>query len=379
VVKQKDYEYIKNYLFFHPLVKNMKIGKKSFMAFIQIITNDGDILNIDLIWKLKRKNLNMLSAEPFVQESYLLENGVKIPQTIDLARYVGLFYGLNNAQIPNRYTGLVDYLEPENMLDKQLIFLFQGSKNYKNIKKQILKMSSNSPFRRISRFATYVIDTIRSLRFNKGLVVTFSGVDGAGKSTIIENVHFDIEKRLRRKVVILRHRPSILPILSAWTKGKAEAERQAASKLPRQGTNYGFVPSLFRFAYYYTDYFFGQFYVWAKYIMRGTVVLYDRYYFDFINDSRRSNINLPVWMVRFGYKFLMKPGLNIFLYADSKIILSRKKELDARTIEILTDKYLKLFNRLNNHNKHLKYISIENVDLQSTLKRIQYNIFEKIA
>lgn len=379
VIKQSDYEKIKNYLAFHPLVKNMKIGNKSYMAFIQIITNDGDILNLDLIWKLKRKNLNMMSTDSFINESMLLENGVKIPQPTDLARYVGLFYGLNGAQIPQRYIGLEDALDSEIVLDKHLINLFRGAKNYNDIKRLVLKMSSNKLISRISRLATYMKDTIRSFRFNKGLIVTFSGVDGAGKSTIIENVHFDIEKRLRRKVVIIRHRPSILPILSAWTKGKDEAERQAASKLPRQGTNYAFLPSLLRFAYYYTDYFFGQFYVWAKYTLRGTVVLYDRYYFDFINDARRSNINLPAWMVRIGYVFLMKPALNIFLYADSKIILSRKRELDAKTIEILTDKYMKLFTRLNSHKKQLRYIAIENIDLQSTLNRIHYNIFEKIA
>ena len=45
-------------------------------------------------------------------------------------------------------------------------------------------------------------------------------------------------------------------------------------------------------------------------------MLYDRYYFDFINDGRRSNINLPARFTQALYAFDNKPKLNLFLYAD---------------------------------------------------------------
>jgi predicted AAA+ superfamily ATPase len=70
----------------------------------------------------------------------------------------------------------------------------------------------------------------------KGFIITFSGVDGAGKSTVISEVSELIEKRYRRPVKVLRHRPSLLPILSVWTKGKEKAHEDAVNSLPRQET-----------------------------------------------------------------------------------------------------------------------------------------------
>ncbi|MBK6497177.1 MAG: hypothetical protein IPG00_03010 [Saprospiraceae bacterium] len=38
-------------------------------------------------------------------------------------------------------------------------------------------------------------------------------------------------------MIVLRHRPSILPIISAWKHGKEKAEAISASKMPRTGNN----------------------------------------------------------------------------------------------------------------------------------------------
>jgi len=104
--------------------------------------------------------------------------------------------------------------------------------------------------------------------------------------------------------------------------------------------------------------------------MRGKVVLYDRYYFDFINDSKRSNINLPTWVTTLGYKLVMKPHINFFLYADAETILARKQELDAETITTLTKKYLDLFKKLNKQDKSKAYVPINNIDLNTTVNAI---------
>ena len=126
---------------------------------------------------------------------------------------------------------------------------------------------------------------------------------------------------------------------------------------------------MFRFLYYYTDYFFGQFYIYFRHVLLGHVVLYDRYYFDFIIDSLRSNVRLPQWITKAGYTLLMQPNLNFFLYADSETILARKKELEPLAIEKLTKDYLRLFGLLNKGNAE-RYFPIENNDLNSTLNFI---------
>ena len=254
------------------------------------------------------------------------------------------------------------------------LLLYQAVQDKPNslieLKKYINIQKSNTGFQKLKNTILYFLDTAKEALFNPGMIVTFSGVDGAGKSTIIEKVKHNVEKQLRRRVVVIRHRPSILPILSALTKGKATAEKEAASNLPRQGKNKSILSSLLRFSYYYTDYLFGQFVVYFKYVLRGYVVLYDRYYFDFINDSKRSNIQLPPYFTRMGYNFLLKPELNFFLYADPELIRSRKKELDTKTIEQLTKKYQILFEQLNERDSNKSYVSIENTDLKVTLDAI---------
>jgi thymidylate kinase len=365
------YSKIARYLAQHVLVRQRRTYQKTFMATEQLVLHDGTFLSLDFIWEVKRKNLVIMDSASILANSVLLRSGVKVASALDNARYVGLFYSLNNAPVPEKYSHSYEPLdlstEPEDMLI---------SKYYKgHVKKELVfahvkSLHANRGLNRIRHTINYLFDTVRTLMDTSGMIITFSGVDGAGKSTVIENLKFRIEKQLRKRVVIIRHRPSLLPILSAWTKGKTEAEKQAASKLPRQGTNENILSSLLRFSYYYLDYIFGQWYVAAKYGLRGYVVLYDRYYFDFINDSRRSNINLPSSITRLAYALIREPDINFFLYADPELILSRKQELDKSTIQSLTQRYLTLFRKLNGNRSVQRYVPIENVDLSQTLNLI---------
>jgi thymidylate kinase len=170
--------------------------------------------------------------------------------------------------------------------------------------------------------------------------------------------------------VVLRHRPSLLPIISAWRYGKEAAEKKAASTLPRQGENKSSIGSVLRFTYYYIDYLFGQFYINMRYVSRGYVVLYDRYYFDFVNDSKRSNINISPRLTGALYKLLIKPKYNFLLYADADEILKRKQELDKATIIQLTSKYIKHFEALSAVHHKSSYIPICNDELTDTVDTI---------
>ncbi|NJM52801.1 MAG: hypothetical protein HC846_05050, partial [Blastocatellia bacterium] len=91
---------------------------------------------------------------------------------------------------------------------------------------QIKEQPANKGWQFIKNKIGYYMDTATNLFSSKGMIITFSGVDGAGKSTVIENTRQQIEKVLRKKVVVLRHRPSVLPILSAWKHGKEAAEKK---------------------------------------------------------------------------------------------------------------------------------------------------------
>ena len=337
----------------HTLVKRVNIQPQSHMMSIVAVLQDGSVLALDLIWQLKRKALEFMNVSKMINRSKRNDYGVKILNLNDTQTFLKYFYGLNFSNIPDRYLHFFDKQESANI-------------DHSMLSARVLSMSENRGMSGLINKVNYGLDVLRNTFHQNGIIITFSGVDGAGKSTIIGHTKRALEKKFRKKVVVIRHRPSVLPILSAITQGKEKAEQKAASTLPRQGQNNNWISSLLRFGYYYTDYLFGQFYVYIRHVMRGEVVLYDRYYFDFINDSLRSNIRLPKWLTKAGYKLLLQPDLNFFLYADAETILHRKKELDAEAISILTKDYLHLFRELDKKAKG-KYFPIENLHLQETM------------
>jgi thymidylate kinase len=356
---------IYNYLQKHPLVKKIKVSPQSFMKSITIVLHNNELLSLDLIWELKRKNLVMMNTADVISNAVNTPFGVKKAALLDEAKFATYFYTLNNAKVPSVYAGLLSATDQE---------IFSSKNPKQSLQNKLKAHATNRAFNGLKNKLNYLTDTVRNTFNRRGFIVTFSGVDGAGKSTLIEITKQKIEKQLRMPVVVLRHRPSILPIISAYTMGKEAAEQKAANTLPRQGKNNSTLSSLLRFAYYYTDYILGQFYIQIKYVLRGKVVVYDRYYFDFINDSKRSNISLPNWFTKAGYFFILKPAINFFLYADPEVILARKQELDALAITTLTQKYRSLFETLGNNNSKQLYQCINNIHLNETSSSIMHSI-----
>jgi thymidylate kinase len=372
VIDKRVNNSILNLLEKHALISKISTNKRSFMNTIQVFLNDGTFLSLDLIWLIKRKNLVFLDSKKIIADSYLNNYGIKSASSIDIARYTVFFNVLNGVPIPNIQLDYEQAIQHSTITRDSLLreYYCDTDKSKVALFNCIKKDKINQGFNYIKNSCLYLLDTAINLFNNKGFTITFSGVDGAGKSTVIENIAIRIEKQLRKPVIILRHRPSILPILSVWTKGKEKAHKDAIESLPRQGKNKSVWSSLLRFTYYYMDYVLGQFVVYFKHIIRGHVVIYDRYYFDFINDSKRSNIVLPKNISAFGYRFLLKPKFNFFLFADADVILKRKQELNKKTIEKLTHDYHSLFDSLGAKSHYSIYETINNTELETTLNKI---------
>lgn len=378
---QKDAAVLISELQKNVLIAGINLNTRSFMVQVEIILKDGSSLYLDLINTFKRKSIVFLNAANLLANAAENEYGFKVPAPKDDFAYVWLFYWLNHSDVPERYQLFFQTYNKEvecrfnqllqeeynlPIIDFREVFN-QNKVLNKRMGQMMMARKENKGIRLFYHQFQYYMDLIRNLFSKKGFIITFSGVDGAGKSTVIENVRQLVDKQLRKKVVVIRHRPSLLPILSAWKHGKQQAEKNAAQTLPRQGRNKSKWSSMFRFGYYYFDYLIGQWYVQLRYVMFGYVVLYDRYYFDFIVDAKRSNINISSYFIAWCYRFLLKPRLNFFLYADEALILKRKQELDAPTIRVLTKKYLALFKVFKKRAKRASYIPVENKELAQTL------------
>ena len=343
-VLKGDVNSIKSFSVKHPLVIKSIVKEKSFMTIIQLFFRDGTFLSIDLIHQFKRKTLDMFASSLMFKNRRRTGGNVYKPSLKNDFEYSFLFYTLNGADTPQKYQDFynqkITHPEQDTILHylnnkyglkaKTFKSLFNYSSEFRQqLMQELIDRDENRGWNRLKNNYNYLLDTIRDLKLNKGMIITFSGVDGAGKTTVISNFKKLIEEKYRKDVVLVRHRPGLLPILSAVKHGKEKAEKEAGIKLPRQGKNKNIISSLLRFGYYFTDYIIGQFYIYFKYVLRGKVVLYDRYYFDFINDAKRSNIVLNRKFVKSLYALVWKPDLNFFLYADSGSYSQKKARVKS--------------------------------------------------
>lgn len=388
VVDVKDLESILVVISKGQNIIRVENDRKGFASFIQIFFEDLGYLEIDLIHRFDRKGQIYLSVTDVLTDAIVNSQGLKAAALHHQFIYVLLFYMLNKADVPKRYR---DYFTSCTEQERRSIFTWVTAKynvhintlddlyDYHNRhRKKILSRIANDKRNQLQHSfkykMQYVMDTFKTAVNRKGISITFTGVDGAGKSTILDSVKQQLEGKYRHRVKVLRHRPSLLPILSSIKHGKKGAEQKAASSLPRQGTNKNFLSSLVRFTYYYFDYLLGRPYIYWRYKSRGITVLYDRYYFDFIVDGRRSNIDISPTLVKNGYLLVSKPEVNIFLYASPQEILKRKQELNEQDIRTMTHDYRQLFEKFSSSYPKQKYVSLDNKELNTTINTVMKHI-----
>ncbi len=330
------------------------------VTFVSIYFFDGSFLRLDLATGFVRKGIEYLEVGSLLDATQSIHGGWKIPR-FDLGfEYTILFYLTNGASVPEKHRKVFlgmpkaerDKLRRRlerkyDLSDEDSFDLLDlpDSARAKIIRK-IRRHPKNGWIRYCKRYARYVRHVVKVRA--RTPIITVSGVDGAGKSTWLDYLVQRLTIKYRRRVVVRRHRPGILPIISAWKYGRLEAEKVAGSRLPRQGSNRSRVGSILRLAYYLADVFLGQVILFVRHTLRGEIVLYDRYFFDFIVDSKRSNICISGEAVRPFYSLVFKPRLNFLFVANPRAIFLRKSELDLSTINDLQRKYVGLFRDLGN-------------------------------
>ncbi|MCF8245180.1 MAG: hypothetical protein K9J37_12380 [Saprospiraceae bacterium] len=357
-----------------PSIADIKMTSQRGVIYLNLVFTDGITLKLDLLTQLVRKQWEYLTAD-YLFANRIWKNGFATYKTEVLLEHVLLFNYLNHSGLPSKYVAYFGEMTRQEQV--RLIGFFNQKygtdfasfldmANFRqaaraNIIQHLKATPENNFEKKLLNGLGYIKQKLNN-RFKKlGKVITFTGVDGAGKSTLLGDLKAELTEKYGQKVVVLRHRPSVLPILSAWKHGKQAAEAQSVSRLPRQGNNHSKFSSLFRFGYYYADYLLGQVYIWLRYLLPGYTVIYDRYYFDFIVDAKRTNISLGSGLPKWLYRFVAKPNLNIFLYADPDIIRQRKQELPVSVITTMTGQYRRLFEEFGQSYRG-NYLCIDNTD-----------------
>lgn len=156
------------------------------------------------------------------------------------------------------------------------------------------------------------------------VAVAVLGTDGSGKSTVIGAVTPFFERMLHSKVHYEHLRPNLLPSLARLA-GRKKMEGPVTN--PHGGKVAGRLSSLVRFFYYYIDYTLGYWFkIWPIMVKRPTLVIFDRYYYEYMIDPRRCAVRLPCGWARFFSWFIPKPSLILCLGGDPRAIYARKPE-----------------------------------------------------
>lgn len=187
-----------------------------------------------------------------------------------------------------------------------------------------------------------------------GKVFAFCGLDGAGKTTILDELNDMFVNLLKTKKVYYGYwRPYVIPEireLFGKRNSKAGVDRQAqkgvtvleAEKKPK-----GRILSFAKLCYFLLDYMLAN-KQYGSIHERGGMVLFDRHYIDMAVHPQRFEMNLPKWLILFMYRFIPKADYTFFLYCTPEEILKRKMEFTADEIKNMTEEYLACGKKIKN-------------------------------
>lgn len=185
----------------------------------------------------------------------------------------------------------------------------------------------------LMRMWAYICGGIVRLTQRPGYVIAVEGTDGSGKSTIINHLTPWLDEVFHHEVYYTHLRPHVIPDLGVLLGTKSEHEAGVVNSEPHAQKPSGFWGSIVRWAYYMTDYTFGYMKkVWPAIHIRSKVFIFDRYYYDYYIDQRRSRTTLPTWIIRIGEFLVPSPDLIVCLGGDPQKIYERKPETSLEEV-----------------------------------------------
>ena len=195
--------------------------------------------------------------------------------------------------------------------------------------------------------ARFIGERLRNRLSPHGLLVSVSGPDGSGKTTVIDLALAELRQIYGTDSVDYHHfRPSVLPRIAEVARAAGGTDKVDTDYArPHRARPSGVAGSLARLSYYGMDYVLGYFRVIRPALTDRRVVLFDRYYHDMICDPGRSRVRLPRWCLRAAASLLPRPGIAFFVKVAPEVAYARKAELAVDQIADLNRRYGDLVRR----------------------------------
>jgi len=214
--------------------------------------------------------------------------------------------------------------------------LLEGKRKNLSHEKKVLRRNwrwlffKQHPLESFARYLSRWLNHLHMIWRPLGVSVAVLGTDGSGKSTIIEGIRSPLEHALHTRMVYEHLRPNLLPSLARLL-GRPELEGPVTD--PHSSNPSGLASSLLRITYYSLDYIFGH---WLKVfpvlVKRPTIWVFDRYFYDYLIDPRRSRLSLPRWVVRVFSMLIPRPDIILCLGAEPGIMHGRKPEISIEEV-----------------------------------------------
>ncbi len=378
LIRKKNFgrviEFIKKYAGYRKLIIEKKYNKN----ITELFFTDGSYLRITFIFNFFTKGFNFMDSEWVLKNAERTAENVMVASPADMFEYIFIPRMIRKKNIHPVWAA---YFENQSLDVKADVA-------YQMIKKYDLNINSLNPLYTFNGdiYIQAVKQLIASgkkkfdLQFKifhffykihkkypcNGFLITFSGIDRSGKSTVLKMLATLISNKYHRKVMVLKYSSFFnAATLSKTTEGNREKLPVSDKRKKSQFRSY------MRFSKYFLHFIFVQWKVWFKYRLKGYIVLYDRYYFDLIADPGLFDFEINNRLARFSYHFVFKPRLNIFLYSPPSEIIKRNTLLDEETIEMVTDNYISYFHDLSLRKTNSRYLSVENIYLDKVIDQVE--------
>lgn len=254
--------------------------------------------------------------------------------------------------------------------------------DWKDIEAMMPKLRCRAILRALPKMKTWKkmfytgTDLIKRWCKPTGISIAFCGLDGAGKTTILDELNKIFVDLLKSKKVFYGYwRPMALPEIRVLFGKKVVhdptiKEQQKGKTVTEEGRrSKGKLISIFKLFYYWIDYLLAPF-KYGQIESRGGAVLFDRHYIDMVVHPLRFEMNVGRNIMLFLYTFIKKPNLTFFLWCTPEEILLRKQEFSREEISKMIDDY-------NNVGQHIK--NFTPIHTNTTIEEEVAEIFSYIA
>lgn len=189
--------------------------------------------------------------------------------------------------------------------------------NLESFRSELKRNSQESTLQRIASSPGHAFHHLRRMVMPTGGWIAIMGPDGAGKSAVIDAIRHQF-KFAYHKVKCFHLRPKYL---------RTGRDIQQVVTDPHGRPPRGIAASVLKVFFLVADYWLGYGLKIAPAMRRSQLIVFDRYVYDLLVDSKRVRYGGPAWLLRLAAQVVPHPDLVILLDAPPDVLWSRKQEV----------------------------------------------------